>query len=619
MKVKKIVSLILAAVVAISMFGFPVLADSSSTVVININSMSDWNSFIKGGREVSCTANTKEIDVRICADLDFTGQGINVLAENNGPYAGGTYPYFKIDSTSATNPVTTVLTGWDASTNKPTMRTLKNMNISSDAKIYSGGNTSVAMDAVGEIFEAASINDLAFNNINLGLTGYSEDNCKSSQYNFLTANEVSNVSINNFTVSSSNGEKISYFNLLNGLSETDNATCNSIDNVHASNIIINVANGTNYEGIQGLADSANAISNSSVSNYAINGDVTNFSGLFNSIGAGTVSNSYVSGIKINGTASYVSGFGFTQGTIQNSFVRDMTVSKLADGGYFGGICDGEVFSDNTAGGTATVDSNNFYNVYVDITDSQLTSPFFGCEVDNLTKTDNAIQAKFTSKNVFYTDANNKFDSSTLFSGATNLVDRSQFNPQEVTSNQLKSVDILNKLNQEIGNNTSTANNWSLSGSVNDGYPTPLELAEIGVTYRTHVQNIGWQPYMSNGAEAGTEGKSLRVEAMNISLTGAPAGASITYQAHVQNIGWQKAVTNGAEAGTDGKGLRVEAFRITLNGLSGYQVRYRAYVQGIGWQSWQVTKDGTDISKAAVAGTSGQSKRVEAVEIVVEKQ
>lgn len=136
-------------------------------------------------------------------------------------------------------------------------------------------------------------------------------------------------------------------------------------------------------------------------------------------------------------------------------------------------------------------------------------------------------------------------------------------------------------------------------------------SNIGVTYQGHVQNISWQNWVSDGVEAGTDGQSLRVEALKIKLTGTlPAGASIQYQAHVQNIGWQSVVADGAEAGTNGQGLRVEAIKIALKNMPGYTVKYRAHVQNIGWQSW--------VSDGQEAGTDGQGLRIEAIEIEVVK-
>ncbi len=133
---------------------------------------------------------------------------------------------------------------------------------------------------------------------------------------------------------------------------------------------------------------------------------------------------------------------------------------------------------------------------------------------------------------------------------------------------------------------------------------------VGVTYRGHVQSIGWQPFVSDGAEAGTDGKSLRVEALDMTLSNVPSGAHIEYQAHVQNIGWQSPVEDGAEAGTDGKSLRVEAIKIALVDLPGYTVQYRAHVQSIGWQAW--------VSDGVEAGTDGKGLRIEAIEARVVK-
>jgi len=43
---------------------------------------------------------------------------------------------------------------------------------------------------------------------------------------------------------------------------------------------------------------------------------------------------------------------------------------------------------------------------------------------------------------------------------------------------------------------------------------------------------------------------------------------ICYAAHVQNIGWQGQVCNGAIAGTTGLGLRIEALGIAVSGVGG---------------------------------------------------
>lgn len=142
---------------------------------------------------------------------------------------------------------------------------------------------------------------------------------------------------------------------------------------------------------------------------------------------------------------------------------------------------------------------------------------------------------------------------------------------------------------------------------------------IGLVYNAYVQKEGWLPSVSDGTETGTEGKSLRLEALRINFAGTiPTGAKIIYQAYLQKTGWQAPVSNGTEAGADGESLRVEALRITISGLSGYQVKYRTYVQTYGWMDWRTAANGTALANAAISGTTGQSKRVEAVEISLEK-
>lgn len=146
-----------------------------------------------------------------------------------------------------------------------------------------------------------------------------------------------------------------------------------------------------------------------------------------------------------------------------------------------------------------------------------------------------------------------------------------------------------------------------------------KLLDYGTAYAAYVQRKGWQSYVTSGKEAGTHGKSLRLEGIKIYLTGnVPDGASIIYQAHVQKNGWMAPVCDGQLAGTTGQSKRLEALRITLKGLPGHRVLYRAHVQKIGWEKkWQSTANGTSITKAGIAGTTGKALRLEAVEIKIE--
>ena len=133
-------------------------------------------------------------------------------------------------------------------------------------------------------------------------------------------------------------------------------------------------------------------------------------------------------------------------------------------------------------------------------------------------------------------------------------------------------------------------------------------SESSVLYRTHVQNVGWQNFMRDGEVAGTSGRSLRLEGINIKLGGAVGSGGVKYRTHVQNIGWQSWVSNGRMAGTSGRGLRLEAIEIELTGAAAgkYDVYYRVHCQNIGWMGW--AKNGQR------AGTAGYSYRLEAVQI-----
>lgn len=139
---------------------------------------------------------------------------------------------------------------------------------------------------------------------------------------------------------------------------------------------------------------------------------------------------------------------------------------------------------------------------------------------------------------------------------------------------------------------------------------------VGVTYRTQIENEGWaQGWISNGNPSGSEGKSLRLEGIEIELTGnTPEGLGIQYQTHIQNKGWSQGwVSNGDLSGTVGESLRLEAIQIRLMGNSAgdYTVRYRTHIQDQGWaQGW--------VADGAISGSEGKGLRLEAIEIVIEE-
>ena len=139
-------------------------------------------------------------------------------------------------------------------------------------------------------------------------------------------------------------------------------------------------------------------------------------------------------------------------------------------------------------------------------------------------------------------------------------------------------------------------------------PLAGPVPSYSVEYRTHVQSIGWQDWVKDGKVAGTTGRSLRVEAINIRLVGTGLTGSVEYRTHVQNIGWQPWVKDGATAGTTGRSLQAEAISIRLTGelADNFDIVYRVHSAYQGWLGW--TSNGKD------AGTMGYGYRMEAIEI-----
>ncbi|MDO4797638.1 MAG: BspA family leucine-rich repeat surface protein [Coriobacteriales bacterium] len=134
-----------------------------------------------------------------------------------------------------------------------------------------------------------------------------------------------------------------------------------------------------------------------------------------------------------------------------------------------------------------------------------------------------------------------------------------------------------------------------------------------VTYRTHVQRIGWQKYVWDGDMSGTSGRSFRLEGINVKLADLPCAGGIQYRTHVQRIGWQGWRRDGKMAGTSGKSYRLEAIEIKLYGelADRYDVYYRVHCQRFGWMGW--AKNGER------SGSAGYSRRLEGIQIVLVKK
>ena len=79
-----------------------------------------------------------------------------------------------------------------------------------------------------------------------------------------------------------------------------------------------------------------------------------------------------------------------------------------------------------------------------------------------------------------------------------------------------------------------------------------------------MQFLGWQNWVKEGAVSGTTGQHLRLEAIQIELTGDMAKKyDIYYRVHSQFSGWLGWAKNGQKAGTAGYSRRLEGIQIHL--------------------------------------------------------
>lgn len=185
--------------------------------------------------------------------------------------------------------------------------------------------------------------------------------------------------------------------------------------------------------------------------------------------------------------------------------------------------------------------------------------------------------------------------------------------------------------QDIGWESKWAEDGALSGT--SGKAKRLEAIQIKLSgkvadnydiyYCVHAQNVGWLGWAKNGEQAGTAGYAYRLEAIKIKLV--PKGEKapekvgstdkamearlVGYQTHVQDIGTQDYVYDGAMAGTSGQAKRMESIRIKLPSTmdSEGKIEYKSHIENIGWEnSWKQTGE--------LSGTSGKSLRLEAIQI-----
>lgn len=203
-------------------------------------------------------------------------------------------------------------------------------------------------------------------------------------------------------------------------------------------------------------------------------------------------------------------------------------------------------------------------------------------------------------------------------GQEQLLDISKVNNDRISQMELTSTDDkivkIDKTGRIVGISEGKANIKVEFKDTKEYKIFDIEVIKPNILYKTHIQNVGWEKnYKTDDEMSGTEGRSLRLEAIEIKLKDITYDGSIKYQTHVQDYGWQDWKTDGQISGTYGQSKRLEGIRLSLTGelAQKYDIYYRTHIQNIGWLDW--AKNGE------ASGSQGLYARLEGIEIkLVEK-
>ena len=144
-----------------------------------------------------------------------------------------------------------------------------------------------------------------------------------------------------------------------------------------------------------------------------------------------------------------------------------------------------------------------------------------------------------------------------------------------------------------------------AGSVDGADPS----VKSGVSYRANVEGFGWMGWVQDGDTAGSTGISAKLLAFSASLVGID-DSELHYAAHVQSYGWEEEASGGEIVGRPNEGKRLEAIRMRLSGTAAqnFDIYYRCHIQSFGWLNWA--------SNNADAGSTLLGKRIEAIQVVL---
>lgn len=160
-----------------------------------------------------------------------------------------------------------------------------------------------------------------------------------------------------------------------------------------------------------------------------------------------------------------------------------------------------------------------------------------------------------------------------------------------------------------------------------GYQIQYQASQIDSTTWTQSQTTNWGTPINNSCPIGITTLSpdgppffihgLRMSVLSSNGAQIPPGASITYQVYTRNnynwtYGWQSPqttnantnISNAAVAGSStDSNVYINAIRITLNNMPGYEVKYQTFITNSGWSNIATTKSGVSIQNASILGTN----------------
>lgn len=137
---------------------------------------------------------------------------------------------------------------------------------------------------------------------------------------------------------------------------------------------------------------------------------------------------------------------------------------------------------------------------------------------------------------------------------------------------------------------------------------------FGLYYRAHCQTVGLLNSVHDGQTSGTVGYSKRLEGLYIDIRKIKEkypDVKLKCKAHIQGTGWKEYtnVEHDTLIGTTGQSKRLEAIELELTGLPANKVlMYRTHLSGAGWTGW--------VKGGFTSGTVGIGKAIEAIQIKI---